>query len=133
MNFGRVGMKRPEDLPQTFNIYRVETETSARGRERHTEPQLIAEKKRFILSKMKPERRLTYHQMDVTVTHTIFRPAAQIAKENDIFVLMKGDVEKRFFEVKEVRPHGELDIFVTYFCEERNDIHGIRNQSPGDS
>lgn len=133
MNFGFVGMKRPEDLPQTFNIYRGETETSARGRERQQEPVLIAEGKRFILSRMKPEERLTFHQMEVTVTHTIFWPEAQIAKENDVFKVVHKGKETRSFRVKAVRPHGEQGIFVTYYCEERSDTDGIRDQSPGDS
>lgn len=133
MNFGVVGMKRPEDLPQTFNIYRGETETSARGRERQKEPELIAREKRFILSKMKPEERLTFHQMGVEVTHTIFRPEAQIAKENDVFKVVHKGKETRSFRVQAIRPHGEQGIFVTYYCKERSDTDGIRDQSPGNS
>ena len=126
MRFGAIGMKRPEDFLKTFRIYRAETETSSRGRERIRTPDLIGEE-RCILSEMKPEERLKFGQMGVTVTHTIFHQGAPAAKENDIFVLRDGEEEARFFRVQEVRNHGEMAIFTTYYCEERGDINGLHD------
>lgn len=126
MRFGAIGMKRPESFEKVFKIYRAETTTSSRGRERMETPALIGER-RCILSEMKPVERLYFGQMGVTVTHTIFHKGPPAAKENDILVLRDRSEEARFFRVKEVQNHGEMAIFTTYYCEERGDINGIQN------
>ena len=126
MRFGVIGMKRPEDFPKLFRIYRAEAETSDRGRERSKTPVKIGER-RCILSIAKPEEQQRYGQMGVTVTHTIFHTGLPAAKENDVFVLLKGEEETRFFRVQAIQDHGEMDIFTTYYCEERGDINGLQN------
>lgn len=126
MRFGVIGMKRPEDFPKLFRIYRAEAETSDRGRERSGTPVQIGER-RCILSIAKPDEQQRFGQMGVTVTHTIFHTGIPAAKENDVFVLLKNDEETRFFRVQAIQDHGEMDVFTTYYCEERGDINGIKN------
>ena len=65
--------------------------------------------------------------MGVTVTHTIFHRGIPAAKENDVFVLLKNGEETRFFRVQAIQDHGEMDVFTTYYCEERGDVNGIQN------
>ncbi len=127
--FGAIGMKRPEDFPKLFKVYRQETETSARGRERLKAPEKIGER-RCILSEAKPEEQQRFSQMGVTVTHTIFHTGPQEFKENDIFVLYNEDTqeETRYFRVQATKDHGAMTIFTTYYCEERGDINGLDNQ-----
>lgn len=126
MRFGVIGMKRPEDFPKLFRIYRAEAETSDRGRERSNTPTKVGER-RCILSIAKPDEQQRFGQMGVTVTHTIFHTGTPAAKENDVFALLKGEEETRFFRVQAVQDHGEMDIFTTYYCEERGDINGLQN------
>ena len=126
MRYGAIGMKRPEAFPKLFNIYRAETSTSDRGRERIGTPEKIGER-RCILSVAKPEEQPRYGQMGVTVTHTIFHTGMPAAKENDIFALLKGEEETRFFRVQAVQDHGEMSVFTTYYCEERGDVNGLQN------
>lgn len=126
MRFGVIGMKRPEDFPKLFRIYQRSTETSDRGRERDCTPELIGER-RCILSIAKPDEQQRYGQMGVTVTHTIFHMGTPAAKENDVFALLKNGEETRFFRVQAIQDHGEMDVFTTYYCEERGDINGIQN------
>lgn len=127
-------MQRPEDFDHPFKIYRAATETSARGRVKKHEPVLVGELN-CILSEIKPEEKLTFHQMGVTVTHTIFHPGAEEAKKNDMLVLCdkKTGEEKRYFRVKSLKDHGEMRIFTTYYCEERGDLNGLWNQSDADT
>ena len=127
MRFGAIGMKRPEDFPKLFRVYRSETDTSDRGRERLKSPELIAEL-RCTLSIAKPDEQLCYGQIGVKVTHTIFHAGSPAAKENDVLVLINGNgIESRFFRVQSVQNHGELGIFSTYYCEERGDVNGLWN------
>lgn len=126
MRFGAIGMKRPEDFEKVFKIYRAETTTSSRGRERMCTPDLIGVK-RCILSEMKPIERLYFGQMGVVVSHTIFHKGPTAAKENDIFVLRDGEKDARYFRVREIRNHGEMAIFTTYYCEERGDINALQD------
>jgi len=128
MQFGAIGMKRPEDFPKLFKIYRQETATTARGRERQQAPELIGQL-HCILSIAKPDEQQRFNQMGVTVTHTIFHTGAKAAKENDIFALCKEEDGEatRFFRVQAVQDHGEMSIFTTYYCEERGDVNGLDN------
>ena len=126
MRFGAIGMKRPEAFPKLFRIYQHSTETSSRGREKDNTPTLTGER-RCILSNAKPDEQQRYGQMGVTVTHTIFHSGTPAAKENDVFALLKNGEETRFFRVQAIQSHGEMDIFTTYYCEERGDINGIQN------
>lgn len=121
LKHGRIGMMRPEQFPQPFNIYSQGTKTSSTGRERlqGAEPQTKA---LCILAIATPEERESYRQKSVTVTHTIIQRGAPIAKENDIFVLAKRGIETRKFRVQAVHNKGELDIDTVYYCEERNDL-----------
>lgn len=133
MNFGAIGMKRPEDFPKLFRIYRAATQTSSRGRIQRNEPVLVGTKD-CILSEMKPEEKLTFNQMGVTVTHTIFHTGAEEAKKNDMLVLCdKAGNELRYFRVQALKNHGEMSIFTTYYCEERGDLNGLWNQHNGDT
>ena len=126
MRFGVIGMKRPEDFPKLFRIYRAEAETSDRGRERIGTPSKIGER-RCILSIAKPDEQQRFGQIGVTVTHTIFHAGTPAAKENDVFALLKNEEETRFFRVQAIQDHGEMDVFTTYYCEERGDVNGIQN------
>lgn len=128
ITFGKIGMKRPEDFPKLFNLYRSETVTTTRGRERQQEPEKIGQL-RCILSIAKPDEQQRFNQMGVTVTHTIFHTGAKMAQENDVFALAKEDgTESRFFRVQAVQNHGEMSIYSTYYCEERGDVNGLSNQ-----
>lgn len=122
--FGRIGMKRPEDFPKLFEVYKHETETSDRGRTLRKAPELIGNVK-CTLSIASPDEQQRFHQIGVTVTHTIFHPGKPIARENDIFVLSVEGKPRRFFRVQAVHDHGEMDVFTTYYCEERGDIRGL--------
>lgn len=119
--FGRIGMTRPESFPKKFNLYSQDTDSSEIGRVRRGEPTLKA-KLRCILSIANPVEVQRFNQMEVTVTHTIFHRGAAIAKENDIFKLVKGGKETRMFRVQAIRNSGEMDIDTTYYCEERGDL-----------
>ena len=126
MIFGAIGMKRPEDFTKIFKIYRAETQTSSRGRIKKNEPAYVRQL-HCILSEIKPDEKLTFNQMGVTVTHTIFHTGAEEAKENDMLVLCDeatGEA-KRYFRVKALKDHGGMAIFTTYYCEERGDINGL--------
>ena len=128
MTFGAIGMKRPENFPKLFNIYRQASTTSARGRERQNAPTKIGAR-HCILSIAKPEEQERYNQMGTVVTHTIFHTGKPEAKQNDIFALCKEEngTETRFFRVQAVQDHGEMGIFTTYYCEERGDVNGLLN------
>lgn len=130
MRFGAIGMKRPEAFPKLFNVYRKETSTSARGRERDESPVQIGQQ-RCILSVAKPEEQQRFAQMGVTVTHTIFCTGVPDIKENDMLALLRGEMETRFFRIQAKQDHGEMDIYTTFYCEERGDINAITNQSDG--
>ena len=125
MRFGRIGPTRPEQFPKTFTVYSQGTETSPRGRERLATP---VEKTtlRGILSIARPEEIERFRQREVEITHTILQRGAPVAKENDVLALVKGGMETRYFRIKAI-PHdkGEMDIDTAYYCEERNDRHGI--------
>ena len=134
MRFGAVGMKRPEDFPKLFKLYRADTKTCTRGRIRREEPTPIKELY-CIMSEIKPEEKLTFNQMGVTVTHTIFHTGAKEAKENDMLVLCDNETgeAQRYFRVQSLKNHGEMSIFTTYYCEERGDMNGLCNQHSGHS
>lgn len=134
MMFGAIGMKRPEDFPKLFKVYRAASQTSSRGRIRKNEPEPVRQL-HCILSEIKPDEKLTFNQMGVTVTHTIFHTGAKEAKENDMFVLCDeatGD-PLRYFRVQSLKDHGGMAIFTTYYCEERGDMNGLFNRSTVDS
>lgn len=121
MRFGRIGMTRPEKFPKSFNVYRVESTTSAMGRQRQgqiTSPILTL---RCILSTAKPEEVQTYQQLGVTITHSILQRGAPAAKVGDIFKLVKNGKETRTFRVQAIGDKGEMDIDTMYYCEERSD------------
>lgn len=122
MQFGRIGMERPEDFPKLFYVYGQETTTStATGRIRMETPEKKAEL-RCTLSIAKPEEVERFKQNKVVVTHTIFHMGEPQAKENDVFKLIKNGVATRSFRVKAVHNKGEMNINTTYYCEERGDI-----------
>jgi len=122
MQFGRIGMKRPEDFPKLFYVYGQGTTTSsATGRIRMETPEKKAEL-RCTLSIAKPEEVERFKQNKVVVTHTIFHMGGPQAKENDVFKLIKNGVATRSFRVKAVHDKGEMSINTTYYCEERGDI-----------
>ena len=124
MRFGRIGPTRPEQFPKDFNVYSQSTETSDRGRERLTAP-VAKTTLRCILSVAKPEEIERFRQDEIEITHTILQRGKPEAKANDIFALVKGEKETRYFRVKAVHNKGEMDIDTTYYCEERNDRHGV--------
>ena len=131
MRFGVIGPKRPENFPKLFHVYKGGTGTTARGRVKQQRPELIGEML-CTLSIAKPEEQQRFNQMGVTVTHTIFHPGPPVAKKDYALALAKdGTHETRFFRVEAVHDKGELDVFTTYYCEERGDINGIWNQSDG--
>ena len=72
-------------------------------------------------------REVANQNMVEGVTHTIFHTGTPAAKENDVFALLKNGEETRFFRVQAIQDHGEMDVFTTYYCEERGDINGIKN------
>ena len=121
LSHGRIGMMRPEQFPKPFNVYEQDSETSARGRTRLSEPEIKAEA-RCILSLARPEEQQRFAQIGVTVTHSIIQRGAPIAKEQDIFALLKNGKEVRRFRVQAVHNKGELDIDTVYYCEERGDL-----------
>ena len=121
LKFGHIGPTRPESFPKKFNLYSQDTAPSERGRVLRNEPVLKAEL-RCILSIAKPEELERFHQMGVTITHTIFHRGAPVAKENDILRLVKGGRETRTFRVQALHDKGEMSIDTTYDCEERGDL-----------
>ena len=127
-NFGRIGITRPEKFPHVFRIYKQESFTNAKGGERYTEPELVGTNS-MMLSIASPDEAERYKQMTVTVTHTVFHPGPPIAKKNWYFALLAkdGKTEIQFFRIKAVHDKGGMNIFTTYYCEERGDING-RNQ-----
>lgn len=127
MRFGTIGPRRPEAFLRTFRIYRAKAQASDRGRIRREEHSEMVGEVKCILSVIKPDEQNRYSQMNVTVTHTIFHSGSPVARENDVLVLVKGDKETRYFRVQSIQNHGEMDIFTTYYCEERGDINGLFN------
>ena len=121
LQFGRIGMTRPESFPKKFNLYRQDTNSSDYGRVLRGTPRPI-EELRCILSVAQPEEVERFKQMKVTVTHTIFHRGAPVAKENDILKLVKNGKETRTFRVSAIHDKGEMDIDTTYYCEERGDL-----------
>ena len=121
MKHGRIGMMRPEQFPQPFNVYSQSTTTSQYGRLRETAPTAKVLGLRCIISTAKPDEVQRFSQTGVVVTHTIIERGKPTAKEQDIFVLAKGGIETRKFRVQAVHNKGELDIDTVYYCEERGD------------
>ena len=123
MQFGRIGMTRPEKFPKKFNVYRYENTTTDAGRIRagSTVPVKKLEL-RCILSVADPDEVQRFSQMVGVVTHTIFHRGHAQAKKNDVFRLVKNGKETREFRVQAIRNSGEMDIDTTYYCEERGDI-----------
>lgn len=120
MRFGVIGPTRPESFPKTFNVYEITTGQSKTGRVKKT-GQAPKTQLSCILSIAKPEERERFHQIGVTVTHHILQRGEPQAKENDLFALVKGGKETRFFRVTAVHNKGEMDIHTMYYCEERKD------------
>lgn len=118
--FGRIGMMRPEQFPRLFKIYSQPTSTSERGRERLGEIEVKCQA-RCILSIAKPDEIERFSQFGVKVTHDIIQRGDPIAAPNDIFALIRGGKETRWFRVQAVHNKGELDIDTVYYCEERSD------------
>lgn len=121
MQFGRIGPTRPESFPKRFNIYSMPRVTSEKGRLLNSNP-VLKGSVRCILSIAKPEEQERFHQINVTVTHTIFHRGVPLAKENDILRLVKNGVETRSFRVQAIHDKGEMGIDTTYYCEERSDL-----------
>ena len=126
MRFGLIGMTRPEDFQHLFNIYKQDSFTTEKGRERFSVPELVGQK-RMTLSIASPAESERFNQFDVVVTHSIFHPGPPVAKKNYLLALLDkdGQTEIRFFRVKAAQDRGEMHIKTTYFCEERGDINGI--------
>lgn len=122
MQHGRIGMTRPEHFPKPFKVYTQDSQTSARGRVRLDNPTLEGEIVKCILSLARPEEEKRFAQIGVVVTHTIIQRGAPVAKEKDIFALVKGGKETRRFRVQAVHNKGEMDINTIYYCEERKDL-----------
>ena len=120
LKHGRIGMMRPEQFPKPFNVYGNDTDTSERGRLHKSNPELKSTVK-CILSVAKPEEQQRFNQIGVKVTHTIIQRGSPIAKEQDVFALLKGGRETRHFRVQAVHNKGELNIDTIYYCEERGD------------
>ncbi|MEF9973722.1 MAG: hypothetical protein RR893_07295 [Clostridia bacterium] len=121
LKHGRIGMTRPEQFPKLFRVYTVENGTNERGRVRAKSPD-FSRAVRCILSTAKPDEQERFNQMGVKVTHTIIQRGAPVAKENDLFVLVKNGAETRRFRVQAFHNKGEMDIDTVYYCEERGDI-----------
>ncbi len=121
MKFGRIGPTRPESFPKPFNVYSKESSVTGIGRVTKGEMTLKGDT-RCILSVAKPEERERYNQMGVKVTHSIIQRGSPIAKEQDVFALMKNGKETRWFRVQAVHNKGEMDIDTVYYCEERGDL-----------
>ncbi len=120
LKHGRIGITRPENFPKLFRLYAVETLTTESGRIRHGNRNPY-EEVRCILSIAKPEETERFGQMGVTVTHSILSRGSPIAKEHDIFALVKNGTETRHFEVQAVHNKGEMGIDTLYYCKERGD------------
>lgn len=114
-------MTRPEQFPKPFKVYRQASETSDRGRIKPGKAEEQTEVK-CILSTARPEEQQRYAQIGVTVTHTIIQRGAPVAKEQDIFALLKGGIATRRFRVQAVHDKGEMGINTVYYCEERSDL-----------
>lgn len=120
LKHGRIGMTRPEQFPKLFHVYSVDTSTSDSGRIRHGSREQYASV-RCILSVTNPEESERFSQMGVTVTHSIIQRGDIIAREHDVFALVKGNAEARWFEVQAVHNKGEMSIDTIYYCKERGD------------
>lgn len=118
-------MTRPEQFPKSFNVYEIDSEVSARGRIGRTGDPKLRGVLRCILSVAKLEEREHYHQIGVNVTHSLIQRGSPIAKEQDIFALVKRGKEIRWFRVQAVHNKGEMDIDTIYYCEERRDLNGL--------
>lgn len=125
LKHGRIGMTRPEQFPQSFNLYEIDSEVSARGRVGKTSAPKLKGVLRCILSVAKPEERENFHQMGVNVTHDLIQRGGPIAKEQDILALVKRDKETRWFRVQAIHNKGEMDIDTIYYCEERGNLNGL--------
>ncbi len=121
LKHGRIGVMRPEQFPKPFNVYEQDTKTSERGRIK-LEGATPKASTRCILSVAKPEEIERFSQIGVKVTHMIIQRGAPVAKEQDLFALVKNGKETRWFRVQSIHNKGELDIDTVYYCEERSDL-----------
>jgi hypothetical protein len=72
-----------------------------------------------ILSIAKPDEVERFSQPQAKVTHTIFQTGGEIrAKQGDT---LRTEQSQRTFRVVQFHNHGEMNIFTTYYCEERSD------------
>lgn len=120
MRFGAIGVTRPEQFPQPFNVYEPVTQTSARGRIQETE-RIPTKQLQCILSIAKPDEQVRFHQLNDIVTHRILQRGRPQAKAGQVFALLQDGVETRFFRVKSVHDKGGMGIHTLYYCEERSD------------
>ena len=125
LRIGRIGLTRPEQFPKPFNVYEFDKEVSERGRAGKNGERSLKASMRCILSIAKPEERERFSQMGVNVTHDLLQRGRPVAKEQDIFALIKNGVEVRWFRVKAVHNKGEMDVDTIYYCEERGDLSGV--------
>lgn len=125
IRFGRIGITRPEHFPKMFRMYEPTNRTTPRGRALIGDP-VYKGTVRCILSIATPQEQERFHQIGVTVTHTLIQRGAPIAGEQWQFALVKGGREVRHFRVQAVHNKGEMDIDTVYYCEERGDLSESR-------
>lgn len=121
MRHGRIGVTRPEQFPKLFRLYEPVNRTTPRGRTL-TGGLLFKGTVRCILSVAEPREQERFHQMGVTVTHTLIQRGAPVACEQWQFALVRAGREVRRFRVQSVHNKGEMNIDTVYYCEERGDL-----------
>lgn len=122
MRFGCICLTRPESFPKVFNVYEKNGALNEIGRPTKGAETLKCSV-RCILSIAKPDEAERFHQIGVNVTHTLIQRGSPIAKEQDVFALVKNGKEERHFRVQYVHNKGEMGINTVYYCEERGDLY----------
>lgn len=120
MRFGTIGVTRPEQFPQPFNVYEVQTEATERGRTKETGRSLKTQIT-CILSRATPDEQIRFHQLSTTVTHRVLQRGTPIADKGDLLALVKDGQETRTFRIQAVHDKGGMGIHTVYYCEERSD------------
>lgn len=120
MRFGTIGVTRPEQFPQPFNVYEVQTQATERGRTQETGRALKAQIT-CILSRATPDEQIRYNQLSTTVTHRVLQRGTPIAAKGDVLALVKDGQETRTFRIQAVHDKGSMGIHTVYYCEERSD------------
>ena len=114
----RIGTLRPEALPQWAQVLGKATFVTEAGRVRSTNEEPI-DRMLCVLSVAKPDEIERFSQPQARVTHTIFQRGGTIRAKQDQYIRLEKN--RRLFRVVNFHNHGEMDVFTTYYCEERSD------------